>query len=243
MRLRLAAAVLLAALALPDHDAAAQAAIPLSYDPAPPARSFSADWHMGRARDFRHSGRLDAALASIDSALVADPATRGAHTMRALVLAEKNDQAGTLGALRRARAAGDTLAFPAAMQVGTAQYRTASLTRKTTDYALALETLQLADSIAPSDDRRAMPRLLVAATALALANGELAATGSASGCPTIAVGRARPHAAREREPRRRDDRARRAGAARARRAAGARGVHGAPGAPAALRLIDRPGRP
>jgi hypothetical protein len=182
MRLRLAA--LLVALALPGRVAFSQAV-----EPTP--RSFSADWHMGRARDFRHAGRLDDALVALDSALRADPATRGAHTMRALVLAEKHDQAGTLAALRQARATGDTLAFPAAMQVGTAQYNTASATRKPADYALALETLQLADSIAPSDERRAVPRLLVAATALALANGELAASGQASGCPTIAAARDR----------------------------------------------------
>ena len=183
------AALLVAALALPGRDAAAQAALPLSYDGTPKTRNFSADWHMGRARDFRHTGRLDQALAAIDSALQADPATRGAHTIRALVLAEKRDQAGMLGAFRRARSMGDTLAFPAAMQVGTAQYQTASLTRKPADYAAALETLQLADSLAPSDDRRAMPRLLVAATALALANGELATAGQVTGCPSIATAR------------------------------------------------------
>lgn len=188
MRLRLAAAALLVA-ALVARDAGAQAALPMSYDAPPPVRSFSADWHMGRARDHRHAGRFDQALAAIDSALQADPATRGAHTMRALVLAEKQDQAGTLGALRRARSVGDTLAFPAAMQVGTAQYRTASLTRKPADYEVALQTLQLADSLAPSEERRAMPRLLVAATALALANGQLAAPGEATGCPSIAAAR------------------------------------------------------
>lgn len=191
MRLRLAATVLLAATALAPLDrAAAQAALPLSYDGTPTTRNFSADWHMGRARDHRHAGRLNQALVAIDSALQADPATRGAHTMRALVLSEKHDQAGMLGALRRARSMGDTLAFPAAMQVGTAQYQMASLTRKPADYATALQTLQLADSLAPSDDRRAMPRLLVAATALALANDELATTsGGAAGCPTIAAAR------------------------------------------------------
>ena len=184
MRLRLAASVALL-VALVGRDAAAQAALPLSYDGAPVARNFNSDWHMGRARDFRHSGRLDAALVSIDSALDADPRTRGAYTMRALVLAEKKDQAGALGALRRAHAARDTLAVPAAMQVGTAQYQTASLTRASADYALALETLQLADSLAPSDERRSVPRLLVAATALAMANGELATPGAAPACPNI----------------------------------------------------------
>ena len=184
MRLRLAA-VLLAALALPVRDAAAQAALPLSYDTPVATRSFSSDWHMGRARDFRHAGRLDQALVSIDSALDADPRTRGAYTMRALVLAEKKDQAGTLGALRRAHSVGDTLAFAAAMQVGTAQYNTASATHKPADYALALETLQLADSLAPSDERRSVPRLLVAATALAMANGELATPGATPACPNI----------------------------------------------------------
>ena len=190
MRLRLAASVALL-VALVGRDAAAQAALPLSYDGAPVARNFNSDWHMGRARDFRHSGRLDAALVSIDSALDADPRTRGAYTMRALVLAEKKDQAGALGALRRAHAARDTLAFPAAMQVGTAQYNAASASRQPADYARALETLQLADSIAPSEERRSVPRLLVAATALALANGELSPAGVPASCPSI--GQARDH--------------------------------------------------
>jgi tetratricopeptide (TPR) repeat protein len=186
MRLRHAAAVaLLGASALAGRSALAQAALPISYDAPMPGRSFSADWHMGRARDFRHAGRLDDALVSLDSALQADPDTRGVHTMRALVLAEKHDQAGTLGALRQARAAGDTLAFPAAMQVGTAQYNAASASHKAADYALALETLQLADSLAPNDARRSVPRLLVAATALALANGELGASGAAPACSSI----------------------------------------------------------
>ena len=188
MRIAASASVLLA-LALAGRGAAAQGAPTLELSARPVARSFNADWHMGRARDLRHAGRLDESLVQLDSALIADPAARGAHTMRALVLAEKKDQPGTLAELRRAQATGDTLAFPAAMQVATAQYREASLTKKPADYARTLETLQLADTLAPSAQRRAVPRLLVAATALSLASGELSAPGAAAACPSVETAR------------------------------------------------------
>lgn len=188
MRLAPIATVVLA-LVLAGRGVAAQGATSLTVSPEPVARSFKADWHMGRARDLRHAGRLDESLVQLDSVLLADPGARGAHTMRALVLAEKKDQPGTLAALRRARSTGDTLAFPAAMQVATGQYREASLTKKPADYARALETLQLADTLAPSKERRAVPRLLVAATALSMASGELSVPGATAGCPTLDTAR------------------------------------------------------
>src|SRR5690349_5288402 len=151
MRRRLLVPALVFALAAPAAHAQESPTIELSSRAIP--HSFRADWHMQRARDLRYSGRLDEALVALDSVLLADPAMRGAHIMRALILAEKHDDAGTLAELRQAHATGDTLAYAAAMQVGTAQYRSASTTRKAADYAAALRTLQLADSIAPSPER------------------------------------------------------------------------------------------
>ena len=179
----------LSLLVVAGREAAAQGAPVSVVSSAPVARNFLADWHMGRAKDLRHAGRLDAALVALDSVQAADHDARGVNTMRALIFAEKNDQARTLAALRRAHADGDTLAFAAAMQVATSQYRIAGLTRRMPDYALTLQTLQFADSIAPADERRSVPRLLIAATALALANGELATPGQPSTCPTIGTAR------------------------------------------------------
>ena len=181
----------LAALLLAARDLRAQESPTIELSSRPIPRSFKADWHMNRARDLRYAGRLDEALVALDSALLSDPSTRGAHTMRALILAERHDQAGTLAALRQAHAVGDTLAYAAAMQVGTAQYRAASTTKQPAAYAQALATLQLADSIAATTAQHAVPRLLVAATALALANGELAAPGALPACSGI--GTAREH--------------------------------------------------
>lgn len=180
-------AIALAALSLGGSSAAAQAALtPVVAHPGPPtARSVTVDYHMARARDQRHAGRFKEALVSLDSALHAEPRAVGAHPMRALILAEQGAFPGALAALRRAHAVRDSLAFPAALQIGNNQYRMATISRLPADFALALPTLMLADSIAPSSERRAVARLLVAGTALSLANAGLPAGSDIATCASI----------------------------------------------------------
>lgn len=178
--------LVLAALSLGSSAAGAQANMSVGRAGPPTARSVTVDYHMARARDQRHAGRFKEALVSLDSAIYAEPRAVGAHPMRALILAEQGAVPGALAALRRAHAVRDSLAFPAALQIGNNQYRMATISRLPADFALALPTLMLADSIAPSSERRAVARLLVAGTALSLANAGLPAGGEVATCSSVA---------------------------------------------------------
>jgi hypothetical protein len=170
---------------LPARESAPTTLVRASTVPA--SRSVTVDYHMARARDFRAARRWDAAIAALDSVVAADPRAPGAHPMRALVLAERGDAAGSLVAIRAARAAGDTLAYATALQVGGDRYRLGMASRHEPDLLAALVALQLADSLAPTRERRGVARLLVAATALSLANRRLATSGAPATCANVAV--------------------------------------------------------
>src|SRR5687768_10706878 len=130
-------ALVLAALSLGGTTVAAQPGLSrVAHSGPPTARSVTVDYHMARARDQRHAGRFKEALVSLDSAIYAEPRAVGAHPMRALILAEQGAIPGALAALRRAHAVRDSLAFPAALQIGNNQYRMATISRLPADFAL-----------------------------------------------------------------------------------------------------------